>query len=489
MIDPTPPVQVLQPRDALLDIPQADVDLSLPVPVIVHHAFDRDPLAKPRRQTAISTMIEKYSVGLSTPTTSLPPPSLPHSYDKPVILLTGSTGSLGTQLLSALLLDTRVYKIYAYNRPSIRGESSEERHVSMMVDKGLDMRLLERGTEEGRLVFVEGDAGEVGLGIEEGLYKQIREECTHIIHNAWKLDLHSSLPAFEKSVKATRNLINLALACASSAPNKQKPPTRFLFTSSITIAQSYDGSLGLFPEESCLPFGERWARGIGYGEAKFVAEQLIQKASTLTPSLQTTSFRIGQICGGKPNGAWAMNEWFPILIKSAWRFGVLPELFGVISWLPDNIVAQTIIDAAFHPKPLPTALNLVHPRPVGAGVVMGVISNMLGEKREGKGEFSFISGDEFFANLEEKAGDATLDDIKAIPALKLLPFFRFLALGNAALGELPKEVRDSVEAGAQPNLATEKAQEVSETMRRLEMLGREDVERWVGWWGERGMFE
>jgi FlaA1/EpsC-like NDP-sugar epimerase len=38
--------------------------------------------------------------------------------DGEVVLLTGSTGSLGSQLLAALLVDEKVKKVYVLNRPS-----------------------------------------------------------------------------------------------------------------------------------------------------------------------------------------------------------------------------------------------------------------------------------------------------------------------------------------------------------------------------------
>jgi thioester reductase-like protein len=47
--------------------------------------------------------------------------------------------------------------------------------------------------------------------------------------------------------------------------------------------------------------------------------------------LKTCSLRVGQISGGHANGAWAMNEWIPIMIKSSVTLGCLPEERGVRS--------------------------------------------------------------------------------------------------------------------------------------------------------------
>jgi hypothetical protein len=45
--------------------------------------------------------------------------------------------------------------------------------------------------------------------------------------------------------------------------------------------------------------------------------------------IQATSFRIGQLSGGLPNGAWATSDWVPILVKSSLELGALPSATGV----------------------------------------------------------------------------------------------------------------------------------------------------------------
>jgi hypothetical protein len=55
--------------------------------------------------------------------------------------------------------------------------------------------------------------------------------------------------------------------------------------------------------------------------------QLLLEASQR--GLQTTTFRIGQISGSSTNGAWAITDWVPILIKSSITLGCLPDYYGV----------------------------------------------------------------------------------------------------------------------------------------------------------------
>jgi NAD(P)-dependent dehydrogenase (short-subunit alcohol dehydrogenase family) len=87
-----------------------------------------------------------------------------------VVLLTGSTGNIGSHILEALLRDTRILRIYAFNRPSSSGQVSLlDRHVERFEDKGFDKVLL---TSE-KLVFVEGDASQHNLGVSSSVFNEV----------------------------------------------------------------------------------------------------------------------------------------------------------------------------------------------------------------------------------------------------------------------------------------------------------------------------
>lgn len=155
-----------------------------------------------------------------------------------------------------------------------------------------------------------------------------------IIHNAWRLDFNLSLSSFESNIRSTRTLIDLAL----SSP--QPSNIRFIFTSSIQSAQRWNKSDGSVPET--LLSDPKVAVGTGYGEGKYVAEQVchntfkiwldngLNLSQVLANSrLNSTSFRIGQICGSFPRGAWSTSDWTPIMIKSGLEMGALPDTRGV----------------------------------------------------------------------------------------------------------------------------------------------------------------
>ena len=94
----------------------------------------------------------------------------------------------------------------------------------------------------------------------------MRDSITVIIHTSWRLDFNLSLQSFESSIRGTRNLIDLGHATGRASAIK------FIFTSSIASALSWDQSQGPYPEEVVLD--ARYAVGNGYGESKYVAERV-----------------------------------------------------------------------------------------------------------------------------------------------------------------------------------------------------------------------
>jgi hypothetical protein len=222
------------------------------------------------RALEVETLIAKYTwsriAGRET---------TPDSGESNVVLLTGSTGNLGSQILASLLKDDRVVKIYGFNRTSKR--RLVDRHTDIFVKRGLDTALL----SSPKLVFVEGQSAKENLGLPLDRYEEvrssdghnfpvvltpahhkIRNSITHIIHNAWTLDFNMLLSSFEPHVLSTHHLIDLA----HSSPRTP----RFLFASSIASAQGWNNSRPC-PEDALND--PSFAMG-GYGQSKYVAEQV-----------------------------------------------------------------------------------------------------------------------------------------------------------------------------------------------------------------------
>ncbi|KAH7882112.1 putative aminoadipate reductase [Phlebopus sp. FC_14] len=434
---------------------------------LIKVVVDKDDSSTPDIKAGIEDMIEKYSVGLGKKAANGVPTTRESYNNGHVVLLTGTTGGLGSYLLASLLDKKDVVFVYAFNRPSRTG-TVKQRQRSAFEDRGLDNTLL----DSEKLVYVEGDTSLHNLGLDKQLYEEIRSSVTVIIHNAWRLDFNLSLSSFEPHVKGTRNLMDLALASGRST----KP--RFLFTSSVASAQCWDKSKGAFPEE--VQFDAGVAAGAGYGASKYVCERLL-----VNSGLPGSSFRIGQVTGGPPRGAWSITDWVPIIVKSSVVLGGLPEARGVTSWLPPHAVLDAILDVAFAEEEPPIAVNLVHPHPVEWESLMKPISDALYQKKLTKLPLPLLSFAEWLEMLEKYAAVPSEENIRRVPAIKLLNFIRSLTQEDVAIRQ---SNRPGQEAAGFTSFATDVAQKVSRTMKELEPITPPDVTRWVDYWESAGMF-
>ncbi|KAF9477786.1 acetyl-CoA synthetase-like protein [Pholiota conissans] len=418
----------------------------------------------------IEAMISKYSFGLSVPTA--PSNDAGPLQDGTVVLLTGSTGNLGAQILESLLRNPKVKMVYALNRRSSGPKSVRERQTERFLDKALDTSLL--ATE--RLVFLDGETSQKNLELPNSVYDEVRGSVTMIIHNAWRLDFNLSLSSFEANVQGTRNLIDLARSSKNAASLK------FLFTSSVSSAFSWDQSLGAYPEEVLKD--AHYAVGNGYGESKYVTERILAQSG-----LKATSFRIGQISGGHPNGAWATSDWVPILVKSSIYMNTLPSGVGVClsflkvtSWLPMDAVSQTILDVAWSDE-APAALNVVHPRPIAWNSILSSINDAIVEEGLVPSKLPMVDFATWVSYLEKHAKDSSPETLNNIPAIKLLDFFRFTSGMDTILRQTGKE---DVETGGLAAFSTTKVQSISLTMKSLPAIGHNDARRWIKYWKSAG---
>lgn len=103
---------------------------------------------------------------------------------KATVLLTGSTGSLGSYLLHALLSSSNMLKIYCFNRHL----SAANRQAKENATRGLISKWDER------VVFIHGDLSQPSLGLREEQYVKSQREVTIILRKISHLILSEVLP-------------------------------------------------------------------------------------------------------------------------------------------------------------------------------------------------------------------------------------------------------------------------------------------------------
>ncbi|KAJ3532133.1 hypothetical protein NM688_g7469 [Phlebia brevispora] len=171
---------------------------------------------------AMHRMVEKYSRNFPTHEAKAAVPQ------KDVVLLTGTTGGLGASILADLITSPEVGRVYAMNRKG--AEPILPRQRAVLKDRGLDADAILDST---KVVLLETSLGD-HLGLPLDVIEELRSSLTHIIHNAWPVNFNLSLDTFEPSVRAVRQLVDLAL----SSPHR-KPPT-LVFISSIGVFRHLD---------------------------------------------------------------------------------------------------------------------------------------------------------------------------------------------------------------------------------------------------------
>ena len=108
-------------------------------------------------------MIKTYTADLPKLT---PSSSHRHSRDEIVVLMTGSTGNVGSQVLATLLADKRITKVYALNRPST---VSYNRQQAAFLDRGLDAWLL----EDTKFTELVGDISKEYFGLTPTIFNTV----------------------------------------------------------------------------------------------------------------------------------------------------------------------------------------------------------------------------------------------------------------------------------------------------------------------------
>ncbi|GJJ11568.1 putative NRPS-like protein biosynthetic cluster [Clathrus columnatus] len=382
------------------------------------------------RQKRLQDFIRKYTQNW--------PKHKPGSVQGPypeVILLTGSTGSLGSQIFAELINTHSVRRIYAFNRPS--SKTLRQRHIEAFADRGNDLSLL----DSDKIVYVEGDTSAQNLGIDPELFEQV--------------DFNISLVSFEQTVRGVRNLIDLALV----SPHTTTP--RLLFTSSIGNVKLW-ANISAVPESSFKNVD--LVNSTGYNESKWISEQILETASVET-SLEPVIVRVGQLCGGI-NGNWNIREWFPALVKVSEVLKVLPENEGVVSFIPLHMAAKSLVELRHSSS---TFANLVHPNPIPWNKII----NWVGERLN----LSTVPYQEWLRRLEGLP--RTYETLSQNPALHLLDFYRAAATLADGLQDFQRHEAMGIATYETTNTIINA---FSLQPSYLPQLTRDDVNRWIDYW-------
>jgi nucleoside-diphosphate-sugar epimerase len=253
-----------------------------------------------------------------------------------IVLLTGSTGNLGSHLLLSLMRSPDVKKIICL----IRAKHGETGLSSV---GAMELRQTESFEERGiapsehewsKIKFLPWKPGTDHLGLDENTYRYLASVVTDIFHSAWPMDFKRKLTTFAPHIQTVRELLQLG----RDIHNRQtglRP--RVVFASSIATVGRYQtrSSTRVVPE---LPLADpETALPMGYSEAKWVCENVMESAYDLLRSeINPMIVRIGQLSGSQKTGYWSSKEHIAALVKASETLGRMPVLEGVCPTFRDH---------------------------------------------------------------------------------------------------------------------------------------------------------
>ncbi|KAI1439035.1 acetyl-CoA synthetase-like protein [Xylaria sp. CBS 124048] len=247
------------------------------------------------------------------------------------IILTGSTGTLGTSILTSLLRRPGTGHVFCLNRGADGGRATQ--HERFIAQK------LETNVLSDRVTFLKADLADPTLGLDAGTHEMLRERVRLVIHNAWPVNFNLALCAFRPQLAG---LVNIFAFAAERA-------IRTFFVSSIGAVYG----TGSNPAEESIPDGIGSFNApmvSGYSRSKLLAELLCDSAARHL-GLSVTVLRYGQIAGStaEHGTVWNRSEWLPSLaISSLLSLNCLPDSLGPrfseIDWVPSDLAGAAVAD-------------------------------------------------------------------------------------------------------------------------------------------------
>jgi thioester reductase-like protein len=373
---------------------------------------------------------------------------------KNTVLLTGSTGSLGSHVLETLLKRPDVEHVYCLNRSDdaeTRQKHAFEKYHGPVVDFS-------------KAEFLQADFSKAGFGLADAVYARLLSSVTVFIHSAWSVNFNHSLPSFEEThIAGTRHVVDFA--------SDSVYRSSITFVSSIASVGNWgsvvqDGSA--VPESTTTLFNRSIALPQGYGESKHVAAEILATASQCL-GIQTAIVRASQLAGpsAQAGGApWNKHEWLPSLVHASKAMRKLPKTLGTmeqVDWVPMDVAAATVVDIATAPASERTRVyHLANPHKTTWKQIYPVIQafyNKIDVRIE------VIEYNDWVQELGQLA--LTKENAERVPGLKLLEFYKSLRPGMGT---------------ALPRLETKEAETVSQTLRDGRAVDGREVRKWLKQW-------
>lgn len=269
------------------------------------------------------------------------------------IFLTGATGFLGSYLVRDILDRTaKQMKLIAHVRGAKEPAAALERLRRSLQGYGL---WREEWSE--RLSAVVGDLSQAQLGLDEATWNRLAQEVDVVIHNG----------AIVHWVKRYQDMMAsnvLSTVDAMKLCNEGKPKV-FTFVSSTSVLdtdhyiklsdEQVSTGQGSVMEEDDMN-GSRTGLSTGYGQTKWVSEQLVREAGRR--GLLGSVVRPGYVLGDSATGVCNVDDFLIRMLKGCIQLSARPYIVNTVNAVPVNHVAKVAVAAALNP--LAGGVHVIH---------------------------------------------------------------------------------------------------------------------------------
>ncbi|MFJ3506580.1 amino acid adenylation domain-containing protein [Streptomyces luteogriseus] len=277
----------------------------------------------------------------------------PRVHDSPRrILLTGSTGFLGSFLLRELL-DRTEADVWCLVRAANDEEAAERLRTALVAYQLWDEAL------SGRIVAVAGDLEKPLLGLTEERFALVADRIEVIYHNGARVNIVDSYARLKTAnVLGTREVIRLA------ATTRIKP---LHYVSSSAVGVGRDRTADVVREDRRVA-PDRVASN-GYVRTKWVAEELVRAAGER--GIPAVIYRPSRVSGHTGTGVCTTGDALWTMVRAIIELGAAPDrtvregMRFDVDLVPVDHVARAIVHLGRRPESAGKVFHVTNPEPLG----------------------------------------------------------------------------------------------------------------------------
>ncbi|KAI0867490.1 non-ribosomal peptide synthetase [Hypoxylon argillaceum] len=266
---------------------------------------------------------------------------------KTTVFVTGATGFLGSYIIRDLLKRKGINVI-----AHVRGTKSVQAALERL-QRSLRGYGVWEDSWATRLSAVIGDLSQPRLGLDEKTWEEVGDAADVVIHNGALVHWVKQYKDLERSnVLSTIDALRLC---------NQGKPKLFSFISSTSVLDT-DYYIKLSDEQTITGqgavmeaddmMGSRSGLGTGYGQSKWVSEQLVREAGRR--GLLGSIIRPGYILGDAATGVVVDDDFLIRMLKSCVQLSSRPRIINTLNAVPVGHVSVVVVAASLNPVPAET---------------------------------------------------------------------------------------------------------------------------------------